>query len=80
MEALTVTLDRAAGTAVLRKGAWSQTVPLADLPIWCRLYRNLWARKPNRTFGTDTTTPGPWAAFYEQDLRALERANKEAAS
>lgn len=75
---LTVTLDRAAGKAELRKADWSMSIAIADLPVWVRRYRALWSRKPNRPFGTDTSTPGPWAGFYEYDLRALERATKEA--
>ena len=75
---LTVTLDRAAGKAELRKADWSMSIAIADLPVWVRRYRALWSRKPNRPFGTDTSTPGPWAGFYEHDLRALERATKEA--
>lgn len=78
MPGLVVTIDRAGGVARMDKGAWSQVVPLADLPRWVRLYRGLWARKPNKAFGADTATPGPWAGFYEDDLRALERALREA--
>lgn len=75
---LTVTLDRAAGTATLRKGDWAMVIAIADLPVWTARYRAFWARKPNKPFGADTTTPGPWAGFYADDLRALERATKEA--
>lgn len=75
---LTVTLDRPAGTARLQKDDWGLTVPIGDLPRWSKLYRGLWARKPKGNFGKDITTPGPWAGFYEEDMRALERAVREA--
>ncbi|MCA2012412.1 hypothetical protein LCM17_13015 [Cereibacter sphaeroides] len=69
MPSLTVTLDRAAGAAELRKGAWVTRIPIADLPGWRDFYRRLWRR------GAKTKTgPGPWARFYDDDLTALEDA------
>ena len=66
---MNITLDRAAGAAELRKGAWSARIPIADLPAWRDFYRRLWRR------GAKTKTgPGPWARFYEDDLNALEHA------
>lgn len=75
---LIITLDRAAGTAELRKGDWWQVVPITDLPKQMRFYRGLWARKPNGKAQTNDKTPGPWARFYEVDLRAIEAAIREA--
>ncbi|MBN8294965.1 hypothetical protein JI664_23565 [Rhodobacter sp. NTK016B] len=69
---LTVTLDRAAGAAELRKDSWSTRVSITDLPRWHDLYRRLWARGSKTTNG-----PGPWARFYEADLRALDAALTE---
>ena len=43
--ALTITLDRAAGTAEMRRGQWHQTVPISDLPRQLRFYLGLWSRK-----------------------------------
>lgn len=68
-----ITLDRAVGAAEMRKGAWSQRVPITDLPKWRALYRRLWAR------GSKTTSdPGPWARFYDDDLRVLDLAIQNA--
>lgn len=45
---------------------------MSDLENWCALYRRLWSR------GTKTlNTPGKWARFYSDDLRALEAALEE---
>lgn len=66
-----VSLDRAAGVAVLEKGGWRHVVPLADLPRWRDLARGLWAR------GGKKGGPGPQAKFYEADVAALERALAE---
>lgn len=75
---LTITFDRPAGTVEMRKALWWQVVPIADLPRWLRLYRGFWSRKPDaKGRAPDLKTPGPWAAFYEDDLRALEAAVKE---
>lgn len=68
-----ITLDRAAGTAELKKTSWSTRVAIADLPRWWRFTRALWSRGAKRK-----DQPGPWARFYEEDLRALERAIEEA--
>lgn len=70
---LTVQIDRASGAAILRKAYWLRRVALADLPAQLTFYRALWsrgARGPNR--------PGPWAHFYDDDIRALEAAIREA--
>ncbi len=75
---MTVTLHRVAGMAELRRGDWSQRVPISALPDQLRLYRSLWARKRDAKGRTDLTTPGPWAEHYEDAVRALERAIKEA--
>lgn len=69
---LTITLDRAAGVAELRKDRWFARIPISDLPRWRDLYRRLWARGSKTKNG-----PGPWARFYEDDLRAFERALTE---
>lgn len=76
---LTVTLDRVAGTAELRKRLWAVTIPAAGLRDWAALYRRLWSR-PAKDKGPswDTSKPGPWAGHYENDMRALERAAREA--
>lgn len=76
---LVVTLDRAAGTALLSKRFWGATIPAADLPGWASLYRRLWSRPAkDKGAGWDTSKPGPWAGNYENDMRALERAAREA--
>lgn len=79
-DALTVTLDRAAGMADLRKGTWVARVAIPDLPRWLALYRGLWSRKPKRPFDPRDRLPGPWADHYERDVRALEAAVREAAT
>ncbi|MCA2014394.1 hypothetical protein LCM17_23085 [Cereibacter sphaeroides] len=73
--ALTITLDRAAGAADLRKDAWSARIPITDLPAWRDLYRRLRDRGSKPKNG-----PGPWARFYEADVRAIEDAILAAAS
>jgi hypothetical protein len=76
---LTVTLDRAAGTAELRKRLWAVTIPAADLAGWAALYRQLWSRPAkDKGAGWDIRKAGPWAGHYENDMRALERAAREA--
>lgn len=70
--ALTIMLDRAAGAAELRKDSWSTRVAIIDLQRWRDLYRRLWARGSRTKNG-----PGPWARFYEADLRALDAALTE---
>lgn len=70
---LTITIDRAAGVAEMRKDAWSQRIPIADLPRWRDLYRRLWSRGAKTKDG-----PGPWARFYADDLAALDRVIDEA--
>lgn len=69
---LSVTIDRAAGMADLRKGRWSVRVPIAALPGYRALYRRLWARGSKIA-----DRPGPWARFYQEDLRALDAALDE---
>lgn len=73
---LTITLDRDAGTAVMAKDDWRQVIPIAGLRAQLRFYRQLWSRKPKGT--PNEKTPGPWAGFYADDVRALERAVREA--
>lgn len=73
---LTVTLDRDAGTAELARDDWRQVVPIGGLRAQLRFYRQLWSRKAKGT--PDEKTPGPWAGFYEESVRALERAVREA--
>jgi len=73
--ALTITLDRAAGVAELRKTLWSARVSIEDLPGWLRRYRRLWSRGSKKE-----DQPGPWARFYEADLAALEAAVAEVSS
>lgn len=70
---LTITIDHAANTAEMRKALWTQRVAIDDLAGWLRFYRGLWARG-SKVKGE----PGPWARFYEQDVRALEAAVREA--
>lgn len=76
---LRVTLDRALGVARLEKRHWALEVPVTDLRRWAALYRRLWSR-PAKSKGSaqDLTRPGPWAEHYENDMRALERAAREA--
>lgn len=75
---LRVEIDRAAGRARMCKGDWQQSVPGEDLVKWLRLYRALWSRKPSSKGTTaNDKNPGPWAGFYEDDVRALECAVKE---
>lgn len=70
---LTISLCRDTGTALMRKGGWSRRISIADLPAQLRFYRGLWARG-SKVKGA----PGPWGAHYEQDLRAIEAAIREA--
>lgn len=69
---LTVTLDRAAGTAQLAAGGWSETIPLGLLRARLGFYRGLWSRGSKTKGG-----PGPWAAQYEQRVQALTAALRE---
>lgn len=70
---LTITLDRAAGVAVLAKGGWRHRLALEDLRHWRDLYSKLWGRGAKRP-----GAPGPWASFYDDDLRRLTAAVQEA--
>jgi hypothetical protein len=70
---MTVTLDRAAGTAELRLPSWSRVIPIGELRAELEFYRRLWGRGSKVKNG-----PGPWARFYEADVRALEAAVREA--
>lgn len=73
--AMTVTLDRAAGTARLVQGDWSNTVPVADLPRWLDLYEFGRTRRPG---GRPVPgEPGPYAPFYDQPCAALRKALEE---
>lgn len=76
---LTITLDRASGAATLRKGDWWQVVPVTGLRAQLDLYRGLWSRLPDRK-PAKRGEPGPWAAQYEQSVRALEDAVREVQS
>lgn len=67
-----VTIDRAAGTFRMAKANWSLVDPIARLPHWLALYRALWSRGSKVKGG-----PGPWARFYEDDVAALEAAQRE---
>ncbi|GLS87700.1 hypothetical protein GCM10010873_26740 [Cypionkella aquatica] len=74
---MTITLDATTRTASMAGGTWSQTVPLADLPNWLALYRRLWSRLPDGKKPVPGK-PGPWARFYDADVRALEAAVRQA--
>lgn len=54
------------------KGSWSETFPISALPDRLTLYRGLWHR------GGKKGEPGPYARFYEADIKALERVEKMA--
>lgn len=71
MTRLTITLDRAAGTARLEKLRWSMVVTLEDLPRW----RAFYARLRDRPGGKTVT--GDRARFYEADVAALDAAIRE---
>ena len=58
----TLSADRA--TIHMRKGAWSMSCPVADLPHWLAFYREMRDRKDGR------------AEFYRADVVALERVEK----
>lgn len=77
MTAMTITLDATSRTACMAGGIWSQTVPIGDLPKWLRLYRELWSRLPSGKKPV-LGKPGPWARYYEADVRALEHAVRQA--
>ena len=70
---LTITLCRQTGTAMMSKAGWSERIAITDLPAKARFYQGLWARG-SKTKGA----AGPWAAHYEQDLRAIQAAIREA--
>ena len=74
---MTITVDPITRTAFMAGGTWSQTVPLADLPKWLKLYRELWSRLPGGKKPVPGK-PGPWARFYDADVRALEAAIRQA--
>jgi hypothetical protein len=77
MPAMTITLDATSRTARLAKASWSNVIPLADLPKWLKLYRGLWSRLSGGK-KSEPGKPGPWAEFYDADVRALERAVRAA--
>ena len=56
----TATYDSTAGTFTLAKGPWAGTFPASDLPKWLDFYRRQRERFPGH------------AAFYDDDVRALE--------
>lgn len=70
--AMTVTLDRAAGTFRMAGAQWSQVLPLDRLPRQLDFYRSLWSRG-SKTKGA----AGPWARHYEGTVVALEAAVRE---
>ncbi|QCP84346.1 hypothetical protein EYE35_01235 [Cereibacter sphaeroides] len=55
------------GTFTMQRGAWSATEPLRAMPNWLRLYRGLCDRAHGR-----------YRSFYDDPVRALERAQREA--
>jgi len=56
----------------LVKGAWRMDIKASAAPGWLSFYRKLWARGSK-----DPKQPGPWAEFYEQPVREMERVCKE---
>lgn len=66
MTALAVTIAPDASTIRMVKGAWSQTIATAALPLWIELYSRLRDRHHGR-----------YRQFYEDDTRALEAAQRE---
>ncbi|ULB10696.1 hypothetical protein ORIO_12360 [Cereibacter azotoformans] len=64
---MTVTVSAEAGTFTMSRGTWSASAPLTCLPGWIRLYRQLRDRGGGR-----------WRRFYEADVAALEKAQREA--
>lgn len=60
----TITIDSAAGTFTMRRGAWSGTFPVSELWTWLDFYRSQQERFPEH------------AASYADDVRALEGAVK----
>lgn len=65
-------------TVTHRGGSWSITFPVADLPRWLEFYRGLRDRLAPRDRNGKVTGSGPYAAFYEADVAALERVQKMA--
>lgn len=65
---MTATIADDGASVVLSSPPWRLVVTAAALPDWLRLYRRLWARS-----GKGPGQPGPWAAFYAEDVRVLER-------
>jgi hypothetical protein len=72
--AMSVTLDRAAGTFRMAGGQWTQVLPLDRLPGQLAFYRSLWSRGSKVKGG-----PGPWARHYEETVAALDAAIRELA-
>ena len=62
-----LTTSAEAGTFTMARGAWSAVAPLARLPGWITLYRHLRDRGGGR-----------FRRFYEQDVAAIEKAQREA--
>lgn len=71
--AMEVRLCRETGSAEMCKGTWSMRVGIDDLPKWLQIYRGFWSRGSKVKNG-----PGPWAKHFEEDLRAIEAAIREA--
>ena len=67
----TLSEDRAAVTLQGDSG-WSEIFPVTDLPAKLAFYRTL------RDRGAKGGAPGPYARFYEQTVRGLERVEKMA--
>lgn len=66
MPVLTATLSKDRHRVVLVKQMWRLDCPIADLPRWITLYRDLHDRQDGR-----------FARFYAADLLVLERLQKD---
>lgn len=51
----------------MSRGQWSMTIPVEEVPKWLDFYRGLWGRGAKAP-----GQPGPWAVFYEENVKALE--------
>lgn len=72
------TLSADGGEVTHSKGAWSESYPVRDLPGRLAFYRAMRDRNAPRDRAGVITGPGPYAASYEDDVRALERVEKMA--
>ncbi len=55
----------------LSSGGWAQTITVEQLPAQIALYRGLRDRR-----ATQPGRPGPYARFYDADVKALEFAQR----